>query len=193
MRSLNALFNQYGCDRGAIRHGYAAIYGTLPAPARMLEVGVKAGAGLSAWLEYWPRTHFVVVDNFEPDSVPTVLKHPRVEWKKADSQTVKIDGSFDLIIDDGAHDPLTQRLTFENLFPRCDGRYFIEDVFPMDDMTPAQMKKREQWFARGWLDRRLHTRDNYDRLLKSINRFTVTRHDLRAGHNADSFLFEITR
>jgi len=159
----------------------------------MLEIGVKKGAGLSAWLEYWPNTQFVVIDNFMPEAAPAVLKHPRVVWKQADSRTVEVDGQFDLVIDDGAHDPDCQRLTFENLFPSCSGRYFIEDVFPLDDMSGAQLAKREQWFAKGWIDRRLHTRVAYDRLLESISRYRVTRHDLRAGRSADSFLFEVTR
>jgi len=189
--TLRALFDRHNCDKGK-RHGYERLYADLM-PERMLEVGVLRGGSLRAWLEYWPTTHFTVVDDFRPESVPDVLSDPRVVWKNDDSRTVKVDGPFDLMIDDGAHDPDTQRKTFENLFPHCTGRYFIEDVLPLDDMTEDQQAEYRRWIDKGWIDGAKHQRDQYDQLIASISRYRVVRHDLRAKRTADSYVFEVSR
>ena len=157
----------------------------------MLEVGVLHGGSLRAWLEYWPTTEIVVIEKSAAVHAVDAVHHCRVTLHQADSRNVKLDGTFDLIIDDGAHDPSTQRETFENLFPHCTGRYFIEDVLPLDDMTDAQHSEYMRWIDKGWIDSARYQRERYDQLIASISQYRVMRHDLRG--TADSYVFEITR
>lgn len=190
LKTLRKCFNRYGCDRGSIRHGYDRVYGSISPPIRMLEVGVMKGAGLKAWLDFFPQTEIVCMDIIDP---PEIVSHPRITWHKADSRTIKLTGKFDLIIDDGAHDPDTQRQTFENLFPLCRGVYFIEDVWPMDAINAKGRKLFNHWAAKGWLDKSAHTMKKYTKLLNTISAHNLKRHDLRRGHSPNSYLFEISR
>ena len=64
MPSLRAIFDRHHCDRGK-RHSYERVYEPLFAPIRrkplrILESGIYQGAGIAAWLEYFPRA---VVDS----------------------------------------------------------------------------------------------------------------------------------
>lgn len=190
LKTLLGYFNQHGCDRGSARHRYDRVYASIPQPKRMLEIGILKGAGLKSWLDYFPKTKIVCVDLIDP---PDIVSHPRITWRKADSRTVKLAGKFDLIIDDGAHDPDTQRRTFENLFPLCRGTYFIEDVWPMDLLDKKGRKLFNHWADKGWLNKSAHTMKKYNKLLNTISVYNLKRHDLRRGHSPDSYLFEISR
>jgi hypothetical protein len=181
---LRQCFDKYGCDRGTSRHRYDRIYEGIK-PKRILEIGVFQGAGVAAWLDYCDA-EIVCVDLFERCDRPAIVEHPRVTWVKSDSTTVKLSGKFDLIIDDGAHDPDSQRLTFENLFPLCTGRYFIEDVWPLDVMNSGQLKHP-------WIQKPAYSMAKYQDLLRAVSAHDLIRHDLRAGHAPDSYLFEIKR
>ena len=181
--TLLECFDRHGCDRGSMRHRYDRVYEGLQ-PKRILEIGVFIGAGVAAWLDYC-EAEIVCVDLFTRCDPGTVLEHPRVTWHKADSRTVNLSGTFDLIIDDGAHDPDSQRLTFENLFPFCSGVYFIEDVWALDIMS-------EQERNHPWIQKPEYSMGKYLDLLKTVSVHDFKRHDLRAGYAPDSYLFEIT-
>lgn len=192
-RNLRQYFDFYRSDRGSKRHGYDRVYGNLRPPKRMLEVGVLRGEGLAAWLDHFPETEFVVVDTFERYPPPAILRHPMVTWIKADSREVEPDGTFDLIIDDGAHDPACQAQTFKNLWKYCSGTYFIEDVIALDDMNDKQHILFDMWVQKGRIDPEQHTLQHYQKLLDALEGHRVKRHDLRAGHSMDSYILEINR
>ena len=179
---LRQCFDKYGCDRGTKRHRYDRIYEGIK-PERILEIGIFEGAGIAAWLDYCDA-EIVCVDLFERCEPPAILNHPRVTWHRGDSTTIELSGQFDLIIDDGAHDPGSQRRTFENLFHLCTGQYFIEDVWPLDIMTASE---RNHW----WIQKPEYSMKKYQRLIDALSAHDLTRHDLRAGHAPDSYLFEI--
>lgn len=93
---------------------------------RVLEIGIDHGGSLQLWKRYFGRgAEIIGVDisvaaMFEEDQIRTYAmdqKDPRI----ADQ------GPFDIIIDDGSHNPQDQSVTFSNLWPRCSGVYLIED------------------------------------------------------------------
>ncbi len=182
--NLRECFDKHGCDRGW-RHGYERVYEGLQ-PRHILEVGVFKGAGVEAWLDY---THAVIsgVDTFERTGCipPTYLyNHPRVSFYWGDSRTIELDGKFDLIIDDAAHDPDSQRKTFNNLFPLCNGSYFIEDVWALDVFSQKQLRHK-------WIQRPEYSMARYKKLLDTVSQHNLIRHDLRKGYAPDSYLFEV--
>lgn len=97
-------------------------------PKRILEIGVKDGASLRMWKEYYPDAEVIGLDITEPLSIPgcTVLK-----MDATDVYALRELGKFDLIIDDGSHNTKDQQITFDYLFHhglKRGGVYIIEDV-----------------------------------------------------------------
>ncbi len=202
--SLVELFDKYKCDKGSSRHRYDRVYE--PAlehlrskPFSMLEIGVFRGTSLQVWLDYFPHASLVGIDVFTrvtPEEIE-ILKHPRIQWCKCNSLEGPNDqlntiaqGGFDVIIDDGLHTHDAQRQTFENFIPYLNdgGVYFIEDVWPFDRMTLLQ--KRHHWITK-------HPNDfsdkQYQQLLDVLEPYNVTFHDLRSGHELDTFIIEIRK
>lgn len=106
---------------------------------RLLEVGVAKGGSLVLWRELFDESAFIYgIDVVR--GVPTFPRDDHITVHLLDSR----DGGavaralgglrFDVIIDDGLHEPEAQRRTFEVLFPylATDGVYFIEDVYAFD-------------------------------------------------------------
>ena len=180
--TLQECFDKHGCDRGSLRHRYDRVYEGLQ-PRRILEVGTFKGAGVAAWLDY-TQADIHCIDLFKRCKPSAILGNPRVTWYEGDSKTIKISGKFDLIIDDAAHDPESQRKTFNNLFPLCSGVYYIEDVWALDAFS-------EQELQHPWIQRKDYSMDKYQRLLDTVSAYNLIRHDLRKGYQADSYLFEI--
>ena len=187
---MREIFDRHGCDKGS-RHGYERVYE--PAfkdirnePLRILEIGIFRGASLAAWLEYFPNATIVGIDTFgrvKPKDIP-ILNHPRVDWYHHDSTTPLDIGEFDIAIDDGLHTHAAQRKTLECFAP-CADMYFIEDVWAFDHMTPAE--KEHKWLKRGG-----YSEKEYQELLNALEPYTVEFHDLRVGHQPDSFIIEVT-
>ena len=179
---MRACFDRHQCDKGH-RHGYERVYAGLQ-PACILEIGVYRGASIAAWLDYCDAeiTCVDLFDRVPPEEIPVL---DRVTWYPGDSTTIQIEGTFDLIIDDGAHDFISQRRTFQNLWPHCRGQYFIEDVWALDDMSPRQRRHP-------WIQRPEYSLVNYKKLIEALPA-GFKRHDLRAGGAPDSYLFEICR
>ena len=184
--TLRQCFDRPGCDKGKL-HGYERVY----EPAfesirhhslRILEIGIFKGASLAAWLDYFTKATIVGIDTFQrikPEDIP-ILNHPRVEWHQHDSMKLIDIGLFDIVIDDGLHTHTAQRKTFECLMPYAD-KYFIEDVWALDHMTAAQREHK-------WLERNGYSHEEYQKLLKALELYDVEFHDLRAGHQPDSFI-----
>jgi len=155
-------------------------------PERILEIGIYKGASIAAWLDYGDAkiTAVDLFDRVPPEAIPVL---DQVTWYKGDSTTIKIPGTFDLIIDDGAHDFISQRLTFLNFYPQLEkgGRYFIEDVWPLDRMNVSER-------AHPWIQKPEYSMVQYKNLMKALPA-GFKRHDLRRGGAVDSYLFEISR
>lgn len=97
-------------------------------PKRILELGVKDGASLRMWKEYFPDAEVIGIDINEPIEVEgcTVL-----QMDQTDAFALAQLQMFDLIIDDGSHMTLHQQISFVQLYDmqlNTPGVYIIEDV-----------------------------------------------------------------
>lgn len=123
------------------KHGYHEVYSErLPQKINMLiEVGIaidgKNTSSLNSWSEIYPDANIIGLDNVESKLINSEnIKSYLVDQsnsKELEEFVTKLDGSPDVIIDDGSHDPDHFLLTFSILFPtlKKNGVYFIEDVW----------------------------------------------------------------
>jgi predicted O-methyltransferase YrrM len=136
---LVELLNVCGSDK-ASGHSYGEVYAQLFDPIRegvksVLEIGVYKGASLRAWHSYFRNAFIVGVDLKKQKEC--VLPPDRTAVIEADATNagavqamIKAHGPFDVIFDDGSHDPGQQRKTLDLLIKqvRQGGFYVIEDV-----------------------------------------------------------------
>jgi methyltransferase family protein len=127
------------------RHWYARHYQHHFAPRRtdrltVLEIGVggyheldKGGASLRLWKAYFPNARIFGLDLFDKRG----LEEDRiriVQGSQDDPSVIESlvaeTGPLDIVIDDGSHDNVHVRATFELLFPhlRDGGIYVVEDL-----------------------------------------------------------------
>lgn len=127
-------------DAGNMSHTYVPVYSSLfdklrDIPLNFIEVGVKSGASLAMWSEY-----------FHPDSsihgIDIVLNRPyQVDLRShsnvklhlgdaTDEVFMKKFSDIDIFIDDGSHKTSDQIKTADIILPRMNkgGIYVIEDV-----------------------------------------------------------------
>ena len=203
---MSELFAKHNCDKGH-KHGYHAVYNKQwkhlrDEPINFLEIGIWKGESTKAFLEYFPNATIYGIDIFtriDPSEV-SVLKHERMKWLKGDSMSYSIqaemkkewgDVKFDIILDDGKHTPEANALTFNNISPflKDDGMYFVEDVFPLHRMTPAQME--HQWIQR-------HADElnylEFTKFEKAISGWKKEEFDLRdKSKQPESYIFKMTK
>jgi hypothetical protein len=137
--SLHELANRYGSLK--VWHGYMPFYSKLFDPIKdsvtsFLEIGIDKGQSLFAWNEYFTNSTLYAIDILVPESVKYM---PRVKWAVADQSkedelksTMNTWGNptFDVIIEDGGHTVIQQRVSLETLWSsvRPGGWYIIEDL-----------------------------------------------------------------
>lgn len=133
MTRLEELAKKYGTDK--LDHGYMPFYEKyLPInPKRILEIGVKDGASIRMWREWFGKDVYIHgLDLFAEKGFPEEdgLGCNTI-WHKGDQRDWKIleelrKYDFDVIIDDGSHNSRDQMMTFYGLF---NGKqYYIEDL-----------------------------------------------------------------
>ncbi len=146
---LGIAFDSHGSDKNS-RHSYSEIYENLLSKSespRILEIGLgslnafpyaggqKPGSSLRAWRKRYPSA-FLVGADIDLESVQAVSETAFVVDQTDPAsldclsrELVKF-GKFDLIIDDGFHDPHANVQTLMKLLPHItdDGTYIIEDV-----------------------------------------------------------------
>ena len=105
-------------------------------PIALLELGVRHGASMRLWRDYFPNATIVGLD-IEP--VPR-LDLPNVHVFQGDqtdpsaldrTRSAIGGGQFDVIIDDASHLGLKSKASFAHLFYRslkASGLYFVEDI-----------------------------------------------------------------
>lgn len=130
MGKLHDLGIKYGTDK-ATHHGYCDFYEQhLPKNiTRLLEIGVKDGASLRMWRDYYPEAEIWGIDINEPIEVEGC----KVMKRDATDPTIfhaYMPESFDVIIDDGSHMTKDQILAFKMLKWRVKdkGLYIVEDI-----------------------------------------------------------------
>jgi len=120
-------------------------------PVQLLEIGVMTGASMLLWQQYFDDVMLSGIDLREGfnqtlpfqadilarwrwgvDSTDPAQVPDRWRWGVDSTNPAQVPalGQYDFIIDDGAHDGLSQCLTFQNYWPhvRPGGTYFIEDI-----------------------------------------------------------------
>jgi hypothetical protein len=122
-------------------HKYTYVYEALLNKKRfsvksLLEIGAAQGASHRAFRDFFPVAKIFGLD-INPESI---LKEPRIDVIIGNSSDVEpflqlkeINGNnnFDIVVDDGSHNPADQIRSFEILWPMLSegGLYIIEDVF----------------------------------------------------------------
>ena len=99
-------------------------------PIRLLEIGVFKGESMRMWEAYFPFAEIIGLDidpecvKYQNDRVKIVIGDQR------DECLLQSLGVFNIIIDDGGHNPDEQMKSFEILYPFLNhgGWYFIEDI-----------------------------------------------------------------
>ncbi len=140
---------KYGTDKG-YPHQYTPIYHKYLAPIAdevhsVLEIGIcvtralpngRTGASLFMWEEFFPNAEIFGVD-IDPASM---INEGRIRSALADQGNSGMmnaavaefgGGPFDVIIDDGTHDPTYQVAAAIIMLPHLEatGHYFIEDIY----------------------------------------------------------------
>ncbi|HEV8391378.1 MAG TPA: class I SAM-dependent methyltransferase [Dongiaceae bacterium] len=148
---------------GKTANGHAAIYeryfGPLRGQAglRLLEIGVDCGASLKTWSRYFDDARILGVD-IRPECAALCRGHSNVAIRVQDATAAAVDGSFDIVIDDGSHVSAdiaeAFRLNWPSLKPG--GLFVIEGLRgtydphhrqPVDDEVPADRLERSHFMA----------------------------------------------
>lgn len=201
---LEQLFNKYGCDK-AKKHHYHTVYdkefeSIREQPINFLEIGVFKGDSVRAWIDYFPNATIYGIDIFKRVAAEDIdiLQHERVKWLKADSTDISVREQikkewpgveFDIILDDGLHTPIANKNTLHNLWPflKQDGRFYIEDVWPIDIMTITEMKHR-------WIEKHPHLYNmlKMNQFLAELDGKQVKRFDCRKlSGEGDSYIIRV--
>ena len=106
-------------------------------PKKILEIGVKRGASLLLWKSVFPKAQIYGVDKKDRTKQVLLKGQKNITLFTGDQSDrsflskVAEAGPFDLIIDDGSHNPDHQLLTFDFFWPLLpkNGIYVIEDLW----------------------------------------------------------------
>lgn len=141
--TLDELATKHKCDKGSIGHNYTEYYAEIFESIKsnslnFLEIGTWNGTSVNVWRNYFPNAKIHSWDiNEEWVSRLKGLGMPKVFAKQVDQSNKqqledasKLDGPFDVVIDDGSHIGTHQILTFETLWPHVKpgGYYIVEDL-----------------------------------------------------------------
>lgn len=136
--TLHEIAAKYGTDK--LQHGYIDFYArTLPKnPKKILEIGVKEGASIRMWKEYFPDAEIHGLDLFEEYPIPDIEGVTFHKGNQCDHMLLERlrQEEFDVIIDDGSHNARDQMVTFFSLFNG--GHYYIEDLHCNDEEFYSQ-------------------------------------------------------
>lgn len=204
--SIKPLFKKYGCDKSS-RHQYHLVYDKILADydsPKILEIGVLRGDSTLAFIEYKPNSSIVGIDVFTRHSKAKVeerfvKRKLDVELYKCDSTDksavadlmTKLDQKYDIIIDDAAHFPATNRKTLRNFIPYLadNGIYVIEDIFPINIMELEEFE--HPWIVKHPME---YSYEEYDRFLQEVNKHkNVVHYDHRSIAQPDSYIITLQK
>lgn len=133
------------CDKGTY-HTYIDFYARQLSRFRnkvtMLEIGIMTGGSLLLWSKFFKEYDLTAIE-YSPSFYgmgrlfhPELMNNPNIDLYFSTDSTDPTFASgfdnelFDVIIDDGSHDPDMQLSTFRNYFlkTKVGGTYYIEDV-----------------------------------------------------------------
>jgi Methyltransferase domain len=146
---LCRLARKYGTDKGGEHlqagdtcHNYTPFYHQLFKDRReqvkwVLEIGISHGCSLRMWRDYFPNAQIVGIDSnkaclFADDRIQCYAADQYNELELLAAVYAVRKPKFDLIVDDGSHEPAHQIFSAQVLLPYLadDGVYVIEDIEP---------------------------------------------------------------
>lgn len=148
MDLLSELALKHGTDKGTNPgwHCYTPHYDELFGPVRneintLLEIGVYQGASLNMWRDYFPNAQIVGLDYANEVTENYLQSLNDLEGRtnvfvgdqgNSDDLQCLVDwfDDFDIIIDDGSHDPKDYLYSLSYLWPDVRKWYVIEDIQP---------------------------------------------------------------
>jgi hypothetical protein len=121
---------------------------------KFVEIGIKDGASLRMWKEYFPNATIYGIDidprckNFEEDRIVCLIGDQNCETFL--NKAKNIIGEYDILLDDGSHITSHQIKSFNILYSNCryNGYYIIEDLRCSYDEwkgAPNYHNIRESW------------------------------------------------
>lgn len=126
-------------------------------PVKLMEIGVANGASMWIFREYFKDYKFTGID-IEPtfhqqmEYQQELIKDSDIEFRwqsnSENPQTYQnLDNDYDIIIDDGCHNPWTQLKTFELAYPhlKIGGVYIIEDLHNANRAKEVADKIHQQY------------------------------------------------
>jgi len=163
--NLEAIAQRYVAAEHKDRHGdkltthsyiptYSKVLRKYRQKCRLLEVGVAAGLSMRMWQEWMPDSLICGLDCSAKWFTEELRKQFQIAvgYSNVPSARLKVQRfseSYDVIIDDGDHDPSIQIGTFHNLFPilAAGGTYVIEDIPNIDAWEHEYIMLADQYGA----------------------------------------------
>lgn len=133
--SLTEIADHFKTDKGSIKHNYTSVYERYFDPLRaqpglcLMEIGVACGSSLKMWSKYFRDARILGVD-IRPDCAGLCRRYPNIAIAIQNATRAPVEGSFNIIIDDGSHVSAdivdAFRLNWPNLKPG--GLFVVEDL-----------------------------------------------------------------
>ena len=153
-RSLDDLAVKCRTDKSHFVHNFAQFYDSYfkdlrNSSVKLLEIGVGRGASIRMWRRYFRKVDMVAVESERRRRhywmLGAKLYVGRQEDREFLAKACRVNGPFDIIIDDGSHRVDDQQISLGALFPflKDGGFYIIEDIhtsFP-DPVLDFGLKK----------------------------------------------------
>ena len=137
-QTLDELGHHYQTDKASGRHSYLGTYDAVLSSRRdtaraVLEIGVKTGASLRMWRDYFSRAEIVGIDR---NSICKQQAGDRISIEIGNQNDfefldrISAARVFDVIVDDGSHQWSHQIGSFQHLWPKLSqgGVYIVEDL-----------------------------------------------------------------
>ena len=113
----------------------------------------------------------------------------------------KMERKFDIVIDDGRHTPEANALTFKSIAPflKPNGIYYIEDIWPIDQMTKSDLKnlgfdfKKQIAWAQKYRKNEF-TKEKWTMFINTLKGYNIEKFDHRKRCKLlDSYIYKITK
>jgi hypothetical protein len=206
--NLNELGTKYMTDKCDKHHtyknvSYLDIYQRYMGNKRLninvfVEIGVKDGASLRMWKEYFPNATIYGIDidprckSFEEDRIEIIIGDQNNEPFLKSLQD-KFKNNIDILLDDGSHITSHQIITYKYLYPcvKNQGLFIIEDLAnSYEECGINELNLRKLWPGMVYNDQK----DDLKNYRKDFNEFInliIKKLDLYSKYNVDNNLISI--
>lgn len=158
MKTLEEIGVKHGTGKSSLTCNYLRFYELLFGPWRfkpinILEIGVQFGYSLRTWREYFPSARIIGVDMVDNGTVfPAKDGIVFIQGNAYSPEMIKrIEGRFDIILDDGSHNVLDQQFVAQFYSPLLsdEGVLIIEDVLSPDsvELISQMLPEKFDWVS----------------------------------------------